>query len=75
MTIDELLNQQSNSRKDSPCGLTLETIIHYGGFDIGVTNQEEKDMLEGYLLVTNSKTEVFIHEFYCHSVNDAVAIE
>ena len=71
MTITDLLNQESSmllSRgrlfNDHRC---IDWAIKQGDYDIGVTNQTEKGLLDGYLIVEGLNLKVFIYQsyYYC----------
>jgi hypothetical protein len=70
MNITDLLNQRSYlllSRgrllNDHRC---IDWAIKQGIYDIGVTNQTEKDLLDGYLIVEGLNLKVFVCPSYCY---------
>lgn len=71
MTIDDLLNQKpklalpGGPRSIDSVDIAL-CLKDYVEDDIGVKTQEEKDILEGYLLMLGKKNRVYLSEDYMY---------
>lgn len=70
MTIDELLNQPARYLKASGnlfCDArNLNWVVNQNWMHIGVKTQEEKELLDGYMIVLGKTRNVFIHPDYCY---------
>lgn len=71
MSLDELLNQKpkrllSRGRSFYSSKSFASLIDTRMMYNLGVVSQEEKDMLEGYLLVIVKKNKVYIADEYQH---------
>ena len=70
MTIDELLNQPARYLKASGnlfCDArNLSWVVNQNWMHVGVKTQEEKELLDGYMIVLGKTCNVFIHSDYCY---------